>query len=416
MKKIFFLSIFILLFSYSSKVLAQDITVSCNGAGNCSVNPPGPLFSASQVWYPGESLTKTVRITNNSSSSQSFGTRATNNNTSGDLDMVTNLSLVRVSTADLIWSGSLSNFYTLGELDLGIYAPGAFEDYDFIVSMPLTVSNEYQNKETVFDLLLGFLGTETIVSPTTITEEGGGGVAGDGVSTSICSDEAPGSAPTLISATAGVNSVTLVWTEAKDPITYYLVAFGTNSAADQYGNPNVGGKGTNTYTISGLSGGTMYYFKVRAGNGCMPSPFSNIISAIPAGEFISGIPSGFASGVLGIKTKKENLNETDLDKTKPTVLGEKAVGVCQKCFWWPIILIGAIMQLLLTIILKSRRMGKIVVYNLILGIVTYLVFLWFNRYCLNGVLVESANWFCRYFILLVLGESLLFNLVIPARR
>ncbi|MFH1827541.1 MAG: fibronectin type III domain-containing protein, partial [bacterium] len=106
-----------------------------------------------------------------------------------------------------------------------------------------------------------------------------------------------------------------------DPVSYYLVSYGTSAGGQTYGNPNVGGKGTTSYTISGLSGrGATYYFKVRAGNGCEPGDYSNEISASPTGVFIAGPAAGFAEGVLGVATKEANIKE---EKNKQEVLGTK---------------------------------------------------------------------------------------------
>lgn len=165
---------------------------------------------------------------------------------------------------------------------------------------------------------------------------GGGGVSdgrSDGLAgqTPVCSDTKPGSAPTLLSAIGGVNSVTLKWTEAIDPLTYYLVTYGTKPGAQTYGNPNIGGKGTTGYTVSGLSGGITYYFRVRAGNGCAPGDFSNEISAAALGPSIAvETPAeGFTPGVKG--------TSADLTPTPtPSIPGETNQNSSP---WWPIFLL-----------------------------------------------------------------------------
>jgi len=143
------------------------------------------------------------------------------------------------------------------------------------------------------------------------TSSSSGGVSNS--TAPVCNDQKPGSAPVLLSAVAGFNSVTLTWSKSSDPVSYYLVTYGTSSGSQAYGNPNVGGSSTTSYTITNLSGGATYFFKVRAGNGCAPGEFSNEASAAPSGGFIAGVAPGFSEGVLGEKT---SVNE---DKSKETV-------------------------------------------------------------------------------------------------
>lgn len=120
------------------------------------------------------------------------------------------------------------------------------------------------------------------------------------VSTPACNDAKPGSAPVLhLTTSSGPNSITLYWEKAKDPVTYYLVTFGTKPGEQLYGNPNVGNSSTTSYTINNLSGGLNYYFKVRAGNGCMPGDFSNEVIGRLTGSYITDIPENFSLNVLG---------------------------------------------------------------------------------------------------------------------
>ncbi len=121
-------------------------------------------------------------------------------------------------------------------------------------------------------------------------------------SNTACYSTKPGSAPYITSAAAGKNSVTLIWSEAASPVSYYLVAYGLSSGSLAFGNPDVGGAGTTSYTISGLSGGTKYYFRVRAGNGCAPGDYSNEVSATPGGVLLTTPAAGFTQDVLGEAT------------------------------------------------------------------------------------------------------------------
>lgn len=114
----------------------------------------------------------------------------------------------------------------------------------------------------------------------------------------VCESIKPASAPVLISAISNKqNEVTLTWSKAGEPVTYYLLSFGTGPGLQQYGNPNVGDKNTISYTVKNLSSG-MYYFRVRAGNDCMPGAFSNEISAKANGSKLSGNAKGFSSFVV----------------------------------------------------------------------------------------------------------------------
>lgn len=174
----------------------------------------------------------------------------------------------------------------------------------------------------------------------TANQSSSGGVGTTTASAPVCNDTKPGSAPTLLSAIAGFNSVTLTWSKAVDPVSYYLMTFGTSAGSQTYGNPNVGGKDTTSYTVNGLSGGATYYFRVRAGNGCAPGDFSNELSAAPTGGFIEGIPVGFEAGVLGEATKSEEPTEESTPGAQGTALGAETKNGVINSWWWPWILLS----------------------------------------------------------------------------
>ena len=322
---------------------AQDLSVSCSGSG-CTPSSATALFTSTEKWYPGKTITKVIRITNASTNPQDVATKSQNASATGLVDTVTTLSIRRVSTNIVVWSGSLNNFYGAGDISLATFAAGAVDEFAYAIALNQSATNGFQSKETAFDLLLGFVTADVTPTPTPTPTSGGGGgdggggtVLGAGVSATVCNDTAPGGSPSITSANAGTNSVTLTWTQAANPVTYYLVAYGTSSGNYSYGNPNVGGSGTTSYTVSNLSGGTTYYFVVRAGNGCKPGSFSGEVNAAPGGGAASGIAPGFAPGVLGVQTQPEASGSATPSAVPEQILGEQAG---PWIFPWWYILIG----------------------------------------------------------------------------
>ncbi|OGE38810.1 hypothetical protein A3B42_04185 [Candidatus Daviesbacteria bacterium RIFCSPLOWO2_01_FULL_38_10] len=129
----------------------------------------------------------------------------------------------------------------------------------------------------------------------------------------VCGDQKPQNAPKLLSAVAtGKNQVTLTWSSALGPVTYYLVSYGGKPGSSDYGNPNIGGRETTSYVVKNLSESQTYYFKVRAGNNCAPGEFSNEIAVKATGDKLIGPAKGFKSGSLGLsETKFKPINITN---------------------------------------------------------------------------------------------------------
>lgn len=170
------------------------------------------------------------------------------------------------------------------------------------------------NTKVVTYHFTSFAALNTVSSSTS-----GGGQALSAAGAPSCNDTKPGSAPQLQNVVAGLNSVTLNWQKAANPVSYYLVNYSLTPAKFQFGNPNVGGADTTSYQVQGLSGGTTYYFKVRAGNGCAPGDYSNEVSATPTGGIVNEPAAGFAPGVLGAATKQDvGLSEVKGEEMTPT--------------------------------------------------------------------------------------------------
>lgn len=137
-----------------------------------------------------------------------------------------------------------------------------------------------------------------------------------------CTDSAPGSAPVITNAqSAGPHAITLTWTDATNPVSYYLVSYGVASGNYIYGNPNIGGQGTTSYTVGGLNIGTKYYFVIRAGNGCTPGNFSNEMSTVAGGSSATPTPTHApvdTSSPTDTPTPDQSVDQTLVPTDTPT--------------------------------------------------------------------------------------------------
>ncbi len=107
----------------------------------------------------------------------------------------------------------------------------------------------------------------------------------------VCTDSVPGSTVQLTSAVStDAHDITLTWTDASNPVTNYVVSYGLSSGNYIYGDPNIGGQGTTSFTVGGLNTGTKYYFAVMANNGCTAGSYSNEMSEV-AGGFPTPTPA-----------------------------------------------------------------------------------------------------------------------------
>lgn len=96
----------------------------------------------------------------------------------------------------------------------------------------------------------------------------------------FCTDQAPPTAPMLYQIDIKGDSAKLYFAPAAGPYNKYFVAFGQNLNSEGYGAEYDTGmvKGAVTYQVNKLGANTFYTFKVRAGNGCKPGPWSNTLT------------------------------------------------------------------------------------------------------------------------------------------
>lgn len=145
--------------------MAADMAVTCESSA-CLIDGADPLFTTAVdgIWYPGRILTKTIKIKNDSTQIREMALKGTGNTANDTLKNVMNLSLIN-SEGAIIWSGNLADFYNQDNISLGIFDPNTSLEYKMTISMNGNAGDDYQDKQSVFDLTLGFWG-EPISTPT----------------------------------------------------------------------------------------------------------------------------------------------------------------------------------------------------------------------------------------------------------
>jgi len=175
-----------------------------------------------------------------------------------------------------------------------------------------------------------------------------------------CNYGTPGT-PQLTSAVGnGDSQITLTWTDAPDPVSYYLVSYGLSSGQYIYGNPNAGAQGTTSYTVGNLANGTTYYFIVKAVNGCTPSSASNEVSATTTGGVITATPTPTSSVDTSSDTNSQN-NVIPTDTPTPTQKPQPTVTPTP-------------VQTLVAGISKTKMLIYIVVFILVVGGIGWFIY------------------------------------------
>ena len=291
MKKI--ILIFLLfIFSPNCVFAGNDLTITCTN-NSCSKSSNLPLFSELNI-APGSKNTQSVKVINNRSDNCNLLFKLNSNSSSNQLFSVQTISIVSDNT---VWyAGAFNNLFDNNNHQLGNIDSNQYKNYQWTISLNQSAGNEYQSLNTSFNIDFNFTCGEDNSS-----------------SDSLCHDIPPTLSPQNLKAIPKNNSVTLFWDEPNDSFTYYLISYADNKNADTFANPNVGAKGTKSFTVNNLSADTLYYFKIRTGNGCASGPFSDTVSTTPSGQILSNPKTtSFQGDVLGIQnTMSQIANNTD---------------------------------------------------------------------------------------------------------
>lgn len=382
MKKIwrtFFISLetglFILFLFLAPKVLAADLDVACDD-GDCSVSPSGPLFSETNI-YPNWTITKTVKGINNYGQEATFAVEVADLTDLSSLGDVLKVTIKKSGDTTNIYDDNLTNFENYGYLPLSDISAGGTQDYDFSVKMQKSADDQYQNLNLSFDLTLGFELSPLPSGPTSTPSPSG-----------ECTASAPSSPTNLVASTVSSSVINLTWSAPSETLTHYAVSYGVNPDVYIYGATNVGD--VTSYTVSGLSSGTTYYFVVYAVNDCASSGPSNEASATTSGVLGAFVAPGPAAGFVEILgEQKEAAEEGELGGGIATEAGEtEGVSVVRKsCFWWLILSILATLMSYLSLKrikdLKKKHLWISFIWAVLAFLGDRLAHRWFlpSRFC-----------------------------------
>lgn len=218
-----------------------------------------------------------------------------------------------------------------------------------------------------------------------------------------CEDERPAD-PILLSAIPGDKSVTLTWAPAPRKVTSYVLRYGLSREEMQWGNPNIGGEGQTTFTITELENGVKYYFQVGANNGCRPGGFSNTMG-VTAGVKTAAI----RQPKLGLQKDVKVLGISDSEKAKkapkkeipqPVAAVDPRQNNCAfNCNSWPL-LVGEIVALIIFFFAAHKYHAVRPIFSVLIPISTILLYYQFNGIC------YSYKFLCRYFIPLTITSYL----------
>ena len=330
MKRVVLITLFICIL-LCRQVFAADWEIDCDGK-DCTDPPRHPLFTQIDQWIPGMWEAKIVTVKNlDDKKNLEVNTKVKNLQVDPlkcHFDEQLILSINRLDLPDkntVVWSGSVNDLFDKRDpISLGIFPPKTDADFRYIISynQDAVAEENCPNPTTSFSLQLNFSRKDVNNNQEIITDQ---------VVPTNCEDQAPKSPPTLINIIPGINSVALGWEKAQNPVTYYMIQYGTESGRYEFNNPNAGGKETTEYIINGLDSEKQYFFTVVAGNGCAVGLQSNQLTTATLKDVqISPTIINKSPNVLGAATCNIILTPTPMTSI---------VGITKKNAYWFIVLL-----------------------------------------------------------------------------
>ena len=217
-----------------------------------------PLFYEAS-FLPGDTVTRWVQVTNNTAETQKIGTQAIGVDNDDHLGDVMYLEIKQDTT--LLYSGTLSEFFTAGEIYLSDLEAGANITYNYAITFDSGAGDDYQGLGLGFDIVVGFFGQESVSTEVPVGGNNGGGYSAEGL---IIFNEAIGG--------VGSDTVTITWDTNLNATSRVIYSPLSSAPIFNPGNPpNYGYDSSttedsnkvidHTVVIPGLTPGTTYVFR-----------------------------------------------------------------------------------------------------------------------------------------------------------
>lgn len=182
MKKIFFIIFSLFSFFAFLKFFPSSVYAVTEVSGDLEVVYDSPLFDPATIWYPGFSETNDFTVKNIGSKTHTTYIQAENTFETGNLSTAM---FFKVNQGGSVLYGdseskTIKNFWNDGQISLSSVNNSQSIVYSPTISFWQGAGNEFQEKNTKFDLVIGFEGTDdkVVITVTTGDDEGDGGTGG----------------------------------------------------------------------------------------------------------------------------------------------------------------------------------------------------------------------------------------------
>lgn len=146
--------------------LAVPVQAVIKTTGDLRVTFDEPVFADTIVWYPGLETVGQVKVENIGLNSKTVQMATSNTSQTGDIDLQYS---VKINANGVLAYGSktMRQFWDDGEIEFGSINAGGTKTFDFYISLPSSLGNEYQGTQAKFDLKVGFKGYDSVTVTST---------------------------------------------------------------------------------------------------------------------------------------------------------------------------------------------------------------------------------------------------------